>query len=212
MSRSLWFVWAAVVVVSQTGCYRLRSPPPLDEAIRITILGNESRLPRSQAYLQQMVARKLVENLGWRVSPLGSAKLELVLQTEEISSAANDRRDITTFWQYTIRGQAVFTSRLVGPIGERFNGVGFVGAIEKEPQALAAAAEDAAEDIADWLDDTMSDYYEDERDTALARGVAHERQQALARAAAIRDLMALASPPATAAVSAPATAAISGNR
>ncbi len=141
-----------------TGCsYRLAKPPQLGESVRVVVTANNARLVRSQAYLQAAVARALQNRLGWRVDPLGSARLELVILEEDIGTTGTDSRDLPARWKIVVHGHAALHSRrapLVGP----FTGNGFASGLSEEPEAIQRAANNAAAQIAGWLEAAGKDW------------------------------------------------------
>jgi len=134
------------------GCaYRLARPPVLGEDVRVVVVANDARLVRSQAALQGAVAKLLTDQLGWRVSPVGSARLELTLAEESITHTAIDGRNIPIRWSIRMQGTATLHSRR-GPITTSWAATGFVNALSDEPDAINQAAGIAARDIATWLE------------------------------------------------------------
>ena len=157
MSRpSFWISLGACLITALTcnGCYRLANPPELGEAVRIEIVGNQGKLVRTQGYLTDAIAKGLVQRLGWRVSPNGTATLQLSIREEEIRANSQDRRDITNSWSIRIQGNALLVARGGSLIGT-FTGVGNNTGLSTnpgEPEALQAAANQAADDLISWLD------------------------------------------------------------
>jgi hypothetical protein len=154
MMRGLICVAAVMALLALGGCYRLQSPPDLDETVRIEVVGDQARLVRSQAYLVDAIDRSLVERLGWRVSPTGTARLQIAIQEERIRANADDDRGVTNSWQIRVRGTALLVAR-GGSLTTTFSGVGnatSLAGIQGEPEALRAAATQAAEDLTGWLD------------------------------------------------------------
>ncbi len=157
MSRFQVWIWLGACLVATLalgGCYRLANPPELGEAVRIEIVGNQGKLVRTQGYLTDAIAKGLVQRLGWRVSPNGTAKLQLTIREEEIRANSQDRRDITNSWAIRIQGNALLVARGGSLIGT-FTGVGNSTGLSTnpgEPEALQAAAAQAADDLISWLD------------------------------------------------------------
>jgi hypothetical protein len=141
----------AGLVLAGAGCYAVRGPPGIDEPVRVEVVHNLGRLPQAQAYLQSAVGDALVDRLGWRVSPNGSARLELDLLREQIDPAARDSRGITTRWVIRLRGKALLVSQK-GNIMESFSGVGYATALTDEDEALQVAAQNAAFTLTSWLE------------------------------------------------------------
>lgn len=145
---------AACAAAAVAGCYRLSGPPDLGETVRVEVVGNDGKLVRSQGYLTDAVAEALVKRLGWRVSPTGTAKLQLAIREERIKATAQDTRDVTEAWSVRLDGTALLVAR-GGSLTGTFTGVGnYTGlhSIQGEPEALKAAAIQAADDLASWLD------------------------------------------------------------
>lgn len=145
----------SVIAAVITGCYRLEPPADLDQSIRVEITVNDARLVRSQPYLQAAVADALANILGWRVSPTGSAKLQLTLEEEDIRSSGTDSRDTPNRWTITLRGQAMLVSRRGHALGS-WTGTGYASALnstrDDQPSAIRNAATNAATTIATWLE------------------------------------------------------------
>jgi hypothetical protein len=137
--------------------------------VRVVITYNDARLVRAQAYLQQAVAEALVDKLGWRVSPTGSARLALTLEMERINAVGTTPdRDIPSRWSITLHGQALLTAQR-GNLYSGYEGVGYAngltgvpgiagkpGIVSQESYDEAAALHDAAQNaaltIAAWLE------------------------------------------------------------
>jgi hypothetical protein len=144
----------ALCLTALSGCYRLDSPPKLGETIRVEFVGNDARLVRSQGYVTDAVAKALVQRLGWQVTPNGTAKLQLVLREERIEASAQDSRGITNSWSIRLDGTALLVAR-GGSITGTFTGLGNstgLSTSQGEPEALQAAATQAADDLVSWLD------------------------------------------------------------
>lgn len=147
-------VAASIAAAAIAGCYRLAGPPDLGEAVRVEVVGNDGKLVRSQGYLTDAVADALVKRLGWRVSPTGTAKLQLAIREEKIKATAQDTRDVTDAWSVRLDGTALLVAR-GGSLTGTFTGLGnYTGlhTIQGEPEALQAAAVQAADDLVSWLD------------------------------------------------------------
>jgi hypothetical protein len=135
-----------------TSCsYRMAGVKPLGEPIRVEITTNKSRLVRVQGYLQEAVAAAIENRLGWRVSPAGSAKIELFIDEEVIDARGTDSRGIATRWTITCRGKALFTSRH-GNATTPWTGTGYSAGLNDEADALENAALNAASLLATWLE------------------------------------------------------------
>ncbi|TVR08806.1 MAG: hypothetical protein EA401_13540 [Planctomycetota bacterium] len=151
------------LIVLISGCgYRLQNPPPLDEGLAIHISSSDTRLVRSQAYVQDEVARSLRQRFGWDIHPQGGAQLQLEILREDIASAARARRGPTTRWSIEIRVHAqlirddeiVLSSRKQGR--RSFTGTGYATSRDNEPEALREAAENLAAQLSDWLEHSAS--------------------------------------------------------
>jgi hypothetical protein len=152
--RSQVLTLAGVLTLALTGCYRLASPPDVGEVVRLEIVGNHSHVVRAQGYFTDALAKALVARLGWRVSPAGTAKLQLTLSEEVIDPQSRDRRGVTNSWAIRLSGNALLVAR-GGSLTGTFTGVGNATglvAIQGEPEALQAAASQAADDLVSWLD------------------------------------------------------------
>ncbi len=142
MIRSL----LTIAVVLLAGCYRLSAPPALSEAIKIDISGNRAHLVRFQPYLQDEVAKALERELGWRVSPTGTATLGLSIRLEELDSTAKDDRGVPIRWRISMDGDFLLTHQGGNLLGT-FNGIGSAAGLNDEDAALRGAAKGAAQDL-----------------------------------------------------------------
>jgi hypothetical protein len=140
----------ALAAAALGACYRVASPPPLGETVRVTVVINDARLVRAQAALQSEVAHALENRLGWRVSPQGTARLDLTLAQDKLASTGTDGRDIPVRWSITLRGHALLASRRGNALGD-FIGTGYASSLADEPPAIHEAAREAAGQIAYWL-------------------------------------------------------------
>ena len=141
----------ALALMLLAGCYRVGRPAELGEPVRVVVVTNDARLVRAQAYLQAEVAEALEHRLGWRVSPTGSARLELGLAQEGLDSTAEDRRGIPARWSIALSGGALLISAR-GQTAGTYRGVGHASGVADEPEALRQAARNAAAEIAVWLE------------------------------------------------------------
>jgi hypothetical protein len=144
----------ALALAALAGCtWRAEPPPPLGETVRIVVRSADLRLPQAAAHLERAVGEAVVRDLGWRVTPAGSARLELAIQAERIRTTADDDRGVPIRWEVRLRGTAL----LVGAAGttgpHAFSGTGSYGGLADEDRALRTAAADAARDLAEWLED-----------------------------------------------------------
>ncbi len=151
VSRGAWLPVLVALMALLTGCYRLSSPPQIDEPIRIEIVGNDSHLVRQQAYLTEAIGRALSEQFGWRVSDQGSAKLQIAILEERIEDVAHDRVGTPTGWRIRLRATALLVTRDGNRTGSA-SGTGTLTDRGNEPEALDAAAKALAEDLLTWLD------------------------------------------------------------
>lgn len=142
---------AVLMVAALCGCYRIASPPALGETLAVRIVPGEARLVRAQGQLQAEVASQLNRQLGWRIAPDGSARLDLRVDEELIHPAGLDARGLTQQWRVVILCQALLASRR-GTILKNFSGTGYYTSLANEPEALKAAAADASRLIAAWLE------------------------------------------------------------
>lgn len=155
---SAWVLVLAVALAGVSaliGCYRPRAPEDLGQSVCIEITGNEARLVRIQGYLQRAVAAALTERLGWQVTPTGSARLQLHVEEEDITSSGTDQRNTPNRWTVVIRGQALLNSRRC-KAASAWSGSGYASALssttDDEASALKNAAASAALTIATWLE------------------------------------------------------------
>ena len=82
------------------GCaYRAQGPIDLGEQVAVTIDSNQGRLVRSQAYVQQAIASELGRDLGWEVSPAGTARLAATITGETIDVVASGQLGIPERWR-----------------------------------------------------------------------------------------------------------------
>jgi len=144
-------VIAALSLVLSSCSYRAAGVKPLGEPLRVVVSVNHGRLVRVQGYLQDEVASAIERKLGWQVSPSGSAKIELHIDEEIITSSGRDARGIASRWTISCRGQSLFTSRQ-GNANSTWTGTGYSGGLADEATALQQAARSAAELIAVWLE------------------------------------------------------------
>ncbi len=143
-----------VLMLLLSACYRLASPPDLGETVRLEVVSNKGKLVRSQGYLIDAVGQALLTRLGWRVGPNGTAVLKLVIDEETIDAGSHDTNAVTDSWVIRIHGNALLVAR-GGSLTGTFTGVGNATGLatsQGEPQALQAAARQAADDLATWLD------------------------------------------------------------
>lgn len=146
----------AAAALLLAGCYRVAAPPALGETVRVQVTVNDARLVRAQASLQTAVARALEQRLGWRVSPAGSARLELTLAEEAIGSTATDRRDVPARWTIRLQGAAQLRSAR-GTLNTLYDGTGHASGRMDEAEALDEAAANAALQITTWLETTLQE-------------------------------------------------------
>jgi hypothetical protein len=132
------------------GCYRVRQAPQIDEPVRVVVISDEARLVQAQAYLQRAVGDSLANRLGWRVSPDGSARLELHIAEERIDATARDSRGVATRWSIRLSGTALLVSQK-GNLIETYTGLAYATGILDENEALQKAADNAAFNLANWL-------------------------------------------------------------
>ena len=146
---------ALLVATALASCgYRLAGAPALNEPVRVVVVSNDARLVRAQAALQRAVANALQSRLGWQVSPTGSAKLELTIDQERIDSIATDLRDVPARWSIRLHGKVLIAARDGTAYGD-YNGTGYASGTGDEPEAITAAANDAAALISAWLENQV---------------------------------------------------------
>ena len=109
--RSLIVVFVVAATVSLSGCYRLKNPPELGDAVRIEVVGNQGRMPRAQGYVVDAVSNALITRLGWRVRPNGTTRLQLSLHEEGIDAPGQDRQGISNSWSIRLSGTALLVAR-----------------------------------------------------------------------------------------------------
>ncbi len=143
-----------LALLALAGCtWRAEPPPPLDESVRIVVRSADLRLPQAAAHLERAVGEALVRDLGWRVTPAGSARLELAFQIERIRTTADDDRGVPIYWEVRLRGTALLTGAAGTAVPHAFSGSGSYRGLDDEDRALRTAAADAARDLAEWLED-----------------------------------------------------------
>lgn len=133
------------------GCaYHARSPTQLDETLRLQVVADQGRFPRAGPLLQEEASDRIAVQTGWRIRPDGSARLDLSLEADRISASGDDNRGVPTRWRIVLRGTALLVTRH-GTRTTTFSGSGYASSIEQEPAALRAAAGDASDHLALWL-------------------------------------------------------------
>lgn len=140
----------ALSVLLLAGCWRPAPPAQIGEGVRIIFTGNDGRLVRAQGYLAQELGQVLVTQLGWHVSPTGSAVLQIVLQEERLDATARNRDDVPTAQRLRLTGTALLTTRQ-GSITSPFTGEGLATGFGDEPEALQSAAKTCALMVGEWL-------------------------------------------------------------
>lgn len=139
-------------VLGLSACsYRVAGVAPLGEPLRVVVSVNQGRLVRVQGYLHDEIAAAIERRLGWEISPTGSAKVELHIDEEIISSSGSDSRGVAIRWTISCRGQTLLTSRR-GNASSQWTGTGHSGGLADEAAALQQAARNAAEVITVWLE------------------------------------------------------------
>lgn len=149
-----WLCSALFIGSFICGCYRMQAPAELGQTVRVEIMSNDARLVRSQGYLQQAITDALVSRLGWTVSPTGSARLQVTIEREDISSSGTDQQNTPSRWTIVLKGQALLSSRR-SPKMIQWVGSGYSGSLADEPTAIKSAATNAAVTIATWLEAEM---------------------------------------------------------
>ncbi len=148
---------AIASVLLLIGCsYRGQPPPPLSEPLAITVSTNQGRLVRSQAALQSAVARELASQLGWSISPAGSARLTLAITEERFEVVASGTLGIPERWRVQVLGEWRLDSRDYGEQQGGFTASGYYRDRLGEAAALDDAARSAARDIAASLRHRLS--------------------------------------------------------
>ncbi len=145
----------AAVLTPATGCYRPQAPATLEQPVRVEITANDARLVRAQGYLQQEVADALTNRLGWKVTPAGSARLQIVIEREDITSSGTDQRNTPNRWTVQLHGQVLINSRRL-TAASVWTGSGYASALssttDDEASAIRNAAQSAALTISTWLE------------------------------------------------------------
>ena len=126
-------------------------PKQILDSVR-QMIGRVRSQKKIPSYLQEAVATAIEQRLGWQVGPTGSAKIELRIDEELISSSGRDERGIASRWTIVCRGQTLFTSRHGNTTGT-WSGTGHSSGLQDEATALQQAARSAADLIAVWLED-----------------------------------------------------------
>ena len=147
--------WAALAVAGCVaalgGCYAVREPPQIGEAVRIEVISDRGRLVQAQAFLNTAIGDSIVERLGWQVSPVGSARLELSIAQEYIDVSQRDSRGIPNQWVIRLQGTALLVCQK-GNIYEHFSGLGYATGLNDQDAGLRTAAQDAAWGLTSWLE------------------------------------------------------------
>ena len=150
--RSLLCALCLVCTLVLTGCYRVVSPTNPNEAVAIEVRMSDGNMVREKLYLTQTVSREIQDNLGWTVSPHGSALLTVIITGDEQNPSATGDLDIPERWNMRIEAQVEFTSRISGTIGTTVSGQGSVSNFSDEGEGLETAARHIAENIRAWLE------------------------------------------------------------
>jgi len=147
--------WAALAVAGCVaalgGCYAVREPPQIGEAVRIEVISDRGRLVQAQAFLNTAIGDSIVERLGWQVSPVGSARLELSIAQEYIDVSLRDSRGVPNQWVIHLQGTALLVCQK-GNIYEHFSGLGYATGLNDQDAGLRTAAQDAAWGLTSWLE------------------------------------------------------------
>ena len=144
-------VACCVALLGLAGCYAVRQPPQIGEAVRIEVVSDRGRLVQAQAFLDTAIGDSLVERLGWEVSPVGSARLELSIAQEYIDVSQRDSRGIPNQWVIRLQGTALLVCQK-GNIYEHFSGLGYATGLNDQDEGLRIAAQDAAWGLTSWLE------------------------------------------------------------
>jgi hypothetical protein len=134
-----------------SACYRIRSPPQIDEPVRVEVVSDRGRLVQAQASLHGAISHDLVYRLGWRVSAEGSARLEIAISQEAIDVTLRDSRGLPLQWSIRLQGTALLVCQK-GNLYERFSGQGYATGLNDQDQALQAAAANASFALSTWLE------------------------------------------------------------
>lgn len=144
-----------LMALVSAGCYRLKPPEAIDQPVRVEITSNDARLVRAQGYLQQEVADALANRLGWTVTPNGSARLQITIEREDVSSSGTDQRNTPNRWTVVLNGQVLLSSRRM-TAATTWTGSGYTSALssttDDEASAIRNAAASAALTISTWLE------------------------------------------------------------
>jgi hypothetical protein len=148
------WIAALAAVAALAGCtWRSGPPSRLDEPVQVVLRSADLQLPQAGPLLAGAVADALARDLGWRVSPGGSARLELALRSERIRTVAEDSRDVPIRWEVTLRGTAMLVSARGIQPPLPFTGTATYTGLADEQEALRRAAANAAEDLSERLGD-----------------------------------------------------------
>lgn len=133
------------------GCtWRITPPTELDQALSIKVVADQGRIPRAAAYLQAAAAQAIAQQTGWTIHHDGPARLELSIDNDRFSVAADDQRSIPTRWNYRITITALLVTRH-GTQVTTCTGTGSASSRATEADAVRDAARDAGDLLARWL-------------------------------------------------------------
>jgi hypothetical protein len=138
-------------VLAPSGCYVVRKPPQIDEAVRVEVVSDRGRLVQAQSSLHASISHSLVYRLGWQVSAEGSARLEIAIAKEAIDVTLRDSRGLPLQWSIRLQGTALLVCQK-GNLYEHFTGQGYATGLNDQDQALQAAADNAAFALTTWLE------------------------------------------------------------
>ena len=130
--------------------WRVSAPATLQDAVRLTVIADQGRLPRAGLDLQAAAADAIAYRTGWQVRGDGAARLDLAIDTDDFAATADDARGIASRWRYRMEVSALLVTR-DGTRTWRGSGTGYAGSRVEEQLAVQAAAKDAANSLALWL-------------------------------------------------------------
>lgn len=138
-------------ILALGACYRPEPPPRIDEPVAVRVVASNARLVRAQAYLQESVATRIHNRLGWDITPSGSARLDLVIDKETIDPTAKDTRGVPVQWAVRVNCTVLLAWR-GGTRTIKITGIGYYTSPLDEAEGLRTAADQAAASLVDWIE------------------------------------------------------------
>lgn len=139
----------ALLVVG--GCHwRLAGPPTADAGLQVRVIGDAGRTPEAASFLQAAIAERVHEATGWAIRGDGARRLDLAIDGDDWAAVGHDARGIASRWRYRVTVSALLVSA-EGHRAWQGSGLGYAAERAGERQALQAAADDIAQQLARWL-------------------------------------------------------------